>query len=100
MSAAMMALAAYMRDDEMTAERFASRTVAARLPIGLAIRIAVCQREANQACCSRLQTVTRDLSGLPAAVPTGLARHALADDIRAKLLADRLPQGSSAKRRG
>jgi tetratricopeptide (TPR) repeat protein len=89
MSAAMMALAAYMRDDETTAERFASRTVAARLPIGLAIRIAVCQREANQACVLAASKQLRETyPDFAAAVPTGLARHALADDIRAKLLAD------------
>jgi hypothetical protein len=88
-SVPMLALAAYMRGDEETAERFASRAVAARQPMGLLMQIVVCERQKRQACV--LETSRRlrqDYPGFAADVPTALFRHALTDDIRAKLLAD------------
>lgn len=85
----MLALAAHMRGDEETAERFASRATAARQPMGLVVRIAVCETEKNQACVVEAsEQLRRDFPGFAADVPLGLFRHALADDIRAKLLAD------------
>jgi hypothetical protein len=85
----MLALAAYMRGDEVEAERFASRPVVARLPMGLLVRIAVCETENKQACVlDASQQLRRDYPGFAADVPTALLRHAFADDIRAKLLTD------------
>jgi len=84
-----LALAAHMRGDEETAERFASRPTAARQPMGLVVRIAVCETEKNQVCVLEAsQQLLRDYPGFAADLPTALFRHALADDIRAKLLAD------------
>jgi hypothetical protein len=88
-SVPMLALAAHMRGDEETAERFASRPTAPRQPMGLVVRIAVCETEKNQVCVVEAsQQLRRDYPGFAADVPTALFRHALADDIRAKLLAD------------
>jgi tetratricopeptide (TPR) repeat protein len=88
-SVPMLALAAHMRGDEETAERFASRPTAARQPMGLVVRIAVCETEKNQVCVLEAsQQLLRDYPGFAADLPTALFRHALADDIRAKLLAD------------
>ncbi len=85
----MLALAAYMRGDEETAERFARRATAARQPMGLVVRIAVCETEKNQVCVLEAsQQLRQDYPGFAANVPAALFRHALADDIRAKLLAD------------
>ena len=85
----MLALAAYMRGDEETADRFASRGVAARQPMGLVMRIVVCERQKRQACVLEAsQQLRQDYPGFAADVPTALFRHALADDIQAKLLTD------------
>lgn len=88
-SVPMLALAAYMRGDEETADRFASRGVAARQPMGLVMRIVVCERQKRQACVLEAsQQLRQDYPGFAADVPTALFRHALADDIQAKLLTD------------
>jgi hypothetical protein len=85
----MLALAAYMRGDEETAERFASRAVAARQPMGLVMRIVICQTQKRQVCVGEAsQQLRRDYPGFAADLPTALFRHALADDIQAKLLSD------------
>jgi hypothetical protein len=83
------ALAAYMRDDETTAERLASRASIARHSIGLVMRIVICARQMDQTCVSQAsQQLRRDYPGFAADVPTALSRHALADGIKAKLIAD------------
>jgi predicted Zn-dependent protease len=88
-SVPMLALAAYMRGDEETAERFASRGVAARQPMGLIMQIVVCERQKRQACALEAsQQLRRDYPSFAADVPTALFRYALADDIRGKLLVD------------
>jgi len=88
-SVPMLALAAYMRGDEETAERFASRAVAARQPMGLVMRIVICQTQKRQVCVGEAsQQLRRDYPGFAADLPTALFRHALADDIQAKLLSD------------
>ena len=88
-SVSMLALAAHMRGDEETAERFADQAAAARQPIGLVVRIAACETDKNQACVFEAsQQLRQDFPGFAADVPLALFRHALADDIRAKLLAD------------
>ncbi len=85
----MLALAAYMRGDETTAERFARRAAAARYSMGLVMRIVVCGREKNEACVLEAsQQLRRDYPGFAADVPTAFFRHALADDIKSRLLAD------------
>ena len=89
-SVPMLALAAYMRGDEEAAERFASRAVRPReQPMGLVMRIVVCERQKRQACALEAsQQLRQDYPGFAADVPTALFRHALADDIQAKLLTD------------
>ena len=88
-SVPMLALAAYMRGDEEAAERFASRAVAAQQPMGLIMRIVVCERRKRPACALEAsQQLRQDYPGFAADVPTALFRHALADDIQAKLLTD------------
>jgi hypothetical protein len=84
-----LALAAYMRGDEATAERFASRAVAAQQPMGLVMQIVVCERQNRQACVIEAsRQLHQDYPGFAADVPAALFRYALADDIRVKLLVD------------
>ena len=88
-SAPMLALAAYMRGDEESAERFANRAEAGQPTMGLVMRIVVCEAEKNQACVFETsQQLRQDYPGFAADVPTALFRHALADNIRARLLVD------------
>lgn len=88
-SVPMLALAAYMRGDAETAERFASRATAARRPLGLVVWIAACETEMSQDCVLQAtRQLRRDYPEIAADVPTALFRHGLADDIRAKLLSD------------
>ena len=88
-SVPMLALAAYMRGDAETAERFASRATAARLPLALVVWIAACETEKSQDCVLQAsQRLRRDFQEFAADVPAALFRHGLADDIRAKLLSD------------
>jgi tetratricopeptide (TPR) repeat protein len=88
-SVSMLALAAHMRGDEETAERFAGQAAAARQPMGFVVRIAACETENNQVCVLEAsQQLHQNYPGFAADVRTALFRHALADDIRAKLLAD------------
>lgn len=85
----MLALGAYMRGDEATAERFALRPEAGRFSMGLVMRIVICAKERKQTCAVEAsQQLRRNYPGFAADVPTALFRNALADDIRATLLSD------------
>ncbi len=85
----MLALAAYMHGDEAAAERFASRAVGARLPMGLVMRIVMCEREMKAVCVNEAsQQLRRDYPGFAADIRTALFRYALADEIRTALLSD------------
>jgi hypothetical protein len=84
-----LALAAYMRGDEATAGQFASRAVAARLPMGLVMRIVVCKRQGNQACVIEAsQQLRRDFPGFAGDLGEAFFRHAFADEIRTALVSD------------
>jgi hypothetical protein len=84
-----LALAAYMRRDEATAGQFASRAVAARLPMGLVMRIVVCKRQGNQACVIEAsQQLRRDFPGFAGDLGEAFFRHAFADEIRTALVSD------------
>ena len=84
-----LAFAAYLRDDEATAGRFARLATAARYPIGLVVRTIVCGRQKDQGCVEEAsQRLRRDYPGFAANVPAAFDRLALADDIKTRLLAD------------
>lgn len=84
-----LALAAYMRGDDTTAERLASRTSIARNSMGLVMRIVICGRKKDQTCASEASEQLRhSYPGFAADIPTALFRYAFADEIKARLLSD------------